>query len=223
MIITIDGPAASGKSAVAQRLARRMGFWFLNTGAMYRAIGLEAVREKIPLTDGSQIIAMANELKIDFDWLDTPPEVLINGWRPGGLLNLEEISAAASAVAKFTQVRDLMVAQQRRFGVERDNLVTEGRDQGSIVFPNAQVKFFLTADVKVRAKRRHKQLVEREIPADFDEVLRELTRRDKQDMTRPVGRLVKPDEAHVIDSSDIHDIDRVVDRIEQIARAVQAS
>jgi len=223
MIITIDGPAASGKSAVAQRLAGRLGFWFLNTGAMYRAIGLEAVRQKLSLTDGSTVIAMARELVIDFDWIDTPPEVLISGWRPGGLLNLEEIAAAASAVARFPEIRDIMVAQQRRFGVERDNLVTEGRDQGSIVFPNAQLKFYLTADVKVRATRRHKQLVSREIPADFDEVLLELTRRDANDTSRPVGRLVKPVEAHVIDSSETHDIDRVVDQFEQITKTIRAT
>ncbi len=223
MIITIDGPAASGKSAVAQRLAKRLGFWFLNTGAMYRAIGLEAIRQRIILTDGSRIIAMAQDMVIDFDWLDTPPEVLMNGWRPGGLLNLEEVSAAASSVAKFPEIRDLMVAQQRRFGTERDNLVTEGRDQGSIVFPEAQLKFYLTADVAVRAARRHKQLIAHEIPADFNEVLSELTRRDHQDTTRPVGRLIKPDGASVVDSSDVHDIERVVDQLEQVVRTVRAT
>lgn len=220
MIITIDGPGASGKSVVAQRLAERLqqGYRCLNTGAMYRAIGMMAQRECPHLDDDECIAAIAKRVRLDFDWEASPPVLIIDGVPAGTEVLGEEVATAASRIARVPAVREELVAQQARIGRQHPNLVSEGRDQGSIVFPNAPFKFFLTADVSIRARRRYEQLVRKNKPADEQVVFQDLMRRDHQDTTSEVGRLIVPDDAVLVDTTDIHSIDEVA---EEMLRVIQ--
>jgi CMP/dCMP kinase len=234
MIITIDGPAGSGKSHVASELARRLGngYQCLNTGATYRAIAMLSIRhgalklgdwagDTPDQVDQFDVIALARETRLDFDWSHTPPMLMING-KPTSKDELEtdDISRAASDVARIPQVRQILVEQQREIGRRYPNLISEGRDQGSIVFRDAGKKFFLTAMVTVRATRRfvqqweswkHPENMHRQKRPEYFEVLFDLIRRDHQDTTSKYGRLVVPDDSFIIDSGDIDGVDKVVD------------
>lgn len=228
MLITIDGPAASGKSAVAETLARRLGdaYRCLNTGAMYRGVAWLALRhELLKLTpddarlDEAGLIGMASKLKIDFDWNSRPPRLLIDSKEiTEAELADEAVSRGASRVARVQPLRDILVRQQREIGKARPTLVSEGRDQGSVVFPDAPIKFFLTARVDVRATRRFVQAWKnweahssRSTRPDYMDILGELIRRDHADTTSPFGRLVIPENAIVVDSTDIEGVEKVVD------------
>ncbi len=156
IIVTIDGPAGTGKSSVARAVAARLGFDFLDTGAMYRAIGLEAIRREADLDDPRELAFVAQHCRIEFVWDKDPPGVLLNGEPVGHLLRGGDATRAASYVATVPEIRQRLVEQQREIGhnFRRAGLVTEGRDQGSVVFPDAAVKVFLTADPAERARRR---------------------------------------------------------------------
>src|SRR5947208_6805049 len=136
MIITIDGPAGTGKSTVAQSVAERLGFDFLDTGAMYRAVGLAALRRQANLEDPRELSFVAKHSRIEFDWTRHPPGLVLNGEPVGHLLRGSDATRAASYVAVVPAIREQLVAQQRQIGQERGDLVTAGRDQGSVVFPN---------------------------------------------------------------------------------------
>ena len=228
MIITIDGPGASGKSVIAQRLAERLqdGYRCLNTGAMYRAVGMIALTECPDLADDC-VAAVAGRTRLDFDWEATPPTLLVDGRRLESERELlsEGVANAASQVARVPGVREVLIAQQVRIGRSKPNLVSEGRDQGSVVFPDAPVKFFLTADVRTRARRRLAQLIRKGKAGRDDEasVTRDLERRDHQDMTSDVGRLIVPDDAQVIDSTHIHTVDEVAEAMLTIIRVRPAA
>jgi cytidylate kinase len=190
MIITIDGPGASGKSVVAQRLAERLqsGYRCLNTGAMYRAVGVIAARRcGDALEDIDCIARVTRELRIDFDWDASPPTLMIDGSPADADVHNDTAATYASRVARIPAVREELVAQQARIGRQMPMLVSEGRDQGSIVFPQAPFKFFLTADVSVRARRRYEQLVRKGRAADPETVLEELIRRDPPGHDEPRG------------------------------------
>ena len=218
MIITIDGPAGTGKSTVAREVAERLSFDFLDTGAMYRAVALEALRRRTDLGDARGLGFVARLCRIAFDWTKRPPVLLLNGEPVGQLLRGSEVTSAASHVAAVPAVREQLVAQQQRIGAEHDNLVTEGRDQGTVVFPAAELKFYLDATVAERARRRLAQLRARGEMASADEVLREIIERDNRDSTRSVGPLTVPPGAEVIETTDLSQ-QQVVDRIVARARA----
>jgi cytidylate kinase len=201
MVITIDGPAGTGKSTVALALAERLGFDFLDTGAMYRAIGLEALRRNASLEDPRELAYIARHVKIDFDWSNHPPDVVVNGDSVGHLLRGGDATRAASYVAVVPAIREMLVAQQRQIGAERKNLVTEGRDQGSVVFPQASFKFYLDASPAERARRRVAQLRARGEIVDYKEILGQIVARDTRDATRSVGPLAIPTDAEVIDTT----------------------
>jgi cytidylate kinase len=218
VIITIDGPAGTGKSSVALAVAERLGFDFLDTGAMYRAIGLEALRREAKLEDVRELTFIARHVKIEFDWSKHPPTVKLNGDHVAHLLRSGEVTKAASYVAVVPAIRELLVAQQRQIGKERGNLVTEGRDQGSIVFPHAELKIYLDATPQERAKRRVAQLRARGEIVDYNEILDQIIARDDRDSKRAVGPLAIPRDARVIDTTSLTQ-DQVVDRIVQRAKA----
>ena len=217
MIITIDGPAGTGKSTVARAVAEALGLNFLDTGAMYRAIGLEALRRNANLEDARELAYIARHVKIEFDWAERPPEVLLNGEPVGHLLRGGEATRAASYVAAVPAVRELLVRQQQQIGRERPDLVTEGRDQGSVVFPKAELKFYLDASPAERARRRVAQLRRRGEVVDYAQVLDQIVARDTRDSGRAVGPLVVPKDAEVIDTTELTE-DEVVGRIVQRAR-----
>jgi CMP/dCMP kinase len=217
MVITIDGPAGTGKSTVAQALAQRLGFDFLDTGAMYRAVGLEALRRNANLEDPRELAFIARHARIDFDWSKHPPLVMLNNDVVGHLLRGGEATRAASYVAVVPEIRRMLVAQQQRIGVERENLVTEGRDQGTVVFPQAEFKFYLDASPQERARRRAAQLRARGEIVDVSEILNQIVTRDTRDASRSVGPLAIPPDADVIDTTGLSQqqvVDRMVSRIQ---------
>jgi cytidylate kinase len=218
MVITIDGPAGTGKSTVALAVAERLGFDFLDTGAMYRAVGLEALRRQANLEDPRELAFIARHVKIEFDWTRHPPGVILNGEPVGHLLRGVDATRAASYVAVVPAIREMLVQQQRRIGSEHRNIVSEGRDQGSIVFPDAAFKFYLDATPAERARRRAAQLRARGEIVDPNDILGQIQARDRRDATRAVGPLSIPKDAIVMDTTDLSQ-DQVVDRI---VRTVQA-
>src|ERR1019366_6383215 len=171
MIITIDGPAGTGKSTVALAVAERLSFDFLDTGAMYRALGLAAIRRQADLEDARALAYVARNARLEFDWSTHPPKLLLNDEPVGHLLRAGDATRAASYIAVVPSIREMMVAQQRKIGQERGNIVTEGRDQGTVVFPQAELKIYLDADPHERARRRVAQLRSRGEIVDFNEVL----------------------------------------------------
>jgi len=201
MVITIDGPAGTGKSSVALAAAQRLGFAFLDTGAMYRAVGLAAIRRNANLEDQRELIYIARHARIEFDWSRHPPGVLLNGEPVGHMLRGSDATRAASYVAVVPQIRQMLVDQQREIGQKLGNLVTEGRDQGSVVFPRAEFKFYLDAKPEERAKRRVTQLRQRGEIVDYQEILSQIVARDHRDASRKVGPLAVPDDARVIDTT----------------------
>ncbi|HRK29730.1 MAG TPA: (d)CMP kinase [Tepidisphaeraceae bacterium] len=203
MIITIDGPAGTGKSSVALEVARVLGFDFLDTGAMYRAIGLAALRREIDLDDKRELAFVAVHSRIWFDWSKRPPAVMLNGEAVTHLLRSGEATRAASYVAVVPAIREMLVRQQQAIGRERANLVTEGRDQGTIVFPEAEFKYYLDAKPEERARRRTAQLRARGEIVDPTEILNQIVTRDKRDREREVGPLSIPKDARIIDTTTI--------------------
>ena len=212
MVITIDGPAGTGKSTVARVVAERLGYDFLDTGAMYRAIGYEAIRREANLDDARELAFICKHCHIEFEWEKHPPGVLLNGVQVGHLLRSGEATRAASYVAVVPAIREMLVEQQRRIGMEHGNIVTEGRDQGSVVFPDAAFKFYLDASPAERARRRVAQLRARGEIVDYQEILDQIMDRDQRDQSRTVGPLAIPRGAEVIDTTDLSQ-DEVVERI----------
>src|SRR5205823_2956766 len=222
MVITIDGPAGTGKSSVALAAAKRLGFAFLDTGAMYRAVGLAAIRRETNLDDQRELTFIARHSRIEFDWSRHPPGVLLNGEPVGHLLRGSDATRAASYVAVVPAIREMLVQQQREIGKKLGSLVTEGRDQGSVVFPNADVKFYLDATPQERARRRVAQLRARGEVVDYNEILSSIVSRDHRDASRTVGPLAIPRDAIVIDTTPLTE-DEVVDRIVEEVHARQAA
>lgn len=196
MIVTIDGPAGSGKSTAARALAARLGFEFLDTGAMYRAAAVAVVRRGIDPADGAAVELVLAGLRVEL----FGARVVLNGEDVTDTIRTPEMQRGASQVAVVPAVRRVMVAEQRRLAVGR-SIVTEGRDQGSFVFPNAGCKFFLTADPRVRAERRLRELRSRGQRLDFETVLAEQEERDRRDSTRADSPLTRPADAVVIDTT----------------------
>jgi cytidylate kinase len=224
MIITIDGPAGTGKSTVAQSVAQRLGFNFLDTGAMYRAVGLEALRRNANLQDARELAFIAEHCRIEFEERAQPPGVLLNGHPVGHLLRGKEVTAAASYVAVVPAIRAQLVKQQREIGGRWKDLVTEGRDQGTVVFPDAALKFFLDATPQERAKRRVAQHRLRGEFVDYQEILSGIIARDERDRNRPVGALKPAADARVIDTTSLtlpQVIDLIVAHAQQPGRAPQ--
>lgn len=201
MVITIDGPAGTGKSSVAQRVAERLGFDFLDTGAMYRAVGLAALRRAVNPSDEIAVAQVAGACSISFNWGQHPPAVLLDGEDVAHLVRGSDATRAASVVAQFPAVRAVLVREQQRMGREHGQLVTEGRDQGTVVFPWAALKIYLDATPEERARRRAVQLRSRGESPDQEEILREIVERDRRDASRSVGPLAVPQGAIVIDTT----------------------
>src|SRR4051794_10776071 len=183
MIITIDGPAGAGKSSIASRLAERLGFAFLDTGAMYRAVALAAVRSGLGARDEEAIATLVESMTIEFDGKRT----LLDGEDVSAAIRTVEVSAAVHLAADNLAVRRRLVELQRQIAAGRD-IVTEGRDQGTVAFPRADCKIFLTASREERARRRFEELSNRGEIVTFDDVLVQQGERDRRDEARPVGR-----------------------------------
>jgi CMP/dCMP kinase len=217
IVITIDGPAGTGKSTVARLLAQRLALDFLDTGAMYRAAALIAILRAIPPSDHLALVAAVEQADLRFDWSLDPPELLVFGDPVGNRIRRADVTAVVSPIAGIPALRRHMVARQRHIASLHPRLVTEGRDQGSVVFPEAKVKFYLDASPEVRARRRAAQLAAAGLSADEARLLEEITQRDRSDMGRSDGPLIRPQGAIVLDTSPLS-MEQVVDELERIVR-----
>lgn len=200
LIIAIDGPVGSGKSTVARRVAELLGYTHLDSGAMYRAVGLKALRAGVPLDSPDRLSELAEAARIDLVSRDAKLRVLLDGEDVTEAIRAPEVSHAASVVAVVPGVRHPMVAEQRRAG-EQGGVVMEGRDIGSVVFPHADLKIFLDASPEVRASRRQRELQEKGEPREFERVLAEVHERDQRDRERKMSPLVRAADAVVVDNT----------------------
>ena len=202
MIITIDGTAGSGKSTVARELARRLGIQFLDTGATYRAATLNALKCNVDLSDTESLVKNLSSMSLQISPSADGTGVSLNGQDVTNDIRSEEVSRNVHYVASSAEARNILVTLQRKIGLSMGDFVTEGRDQGSVVFPNADKKFYLDADPETRTLRRCKQLNIND-QDEINRVLQEIIKRDQRDRNRSVGPLVIPEGAIILDSTNI--------------------
>ncbi len=209
--IAIDGPAGAGKSTIAKKIAKKKGYIYVDTGAMYRAMALYLLREKIQPSETDKIEKKCDDADITIGYENGEQVVYLNGENVNGLIRTEEVGNMASASSPNPKVRKKLVELQQKLAADR-NVVMDGRDIGTCVLPHAQVKVYLTADSRVRAERRYKELLEKGTECDLDKIEKDIIERDHQDMTRKISPLQQAKDAVLIDSSDMT-IDEVADKI----------
>ena len=211
-VLTIDGPSGSGKGTISRAVAERLGWHYLDSGALYRAVGLAAAWEGIDLSDAEAVAQCAARTEIRFETQGAgEPHVIVNGKDATRQLRMETAGAAASANAAHPPVRAALVDLQHRFR-RAPGLVADGRDMGTVIFPDAPYKVFLTASAEERAKRRHKQLKEKGVSVNLDSLLHEIAARDERDAGRAVAPLKPADDAVVVDSTGTP-ITEVIERV----------
>jgi len=217
--IAMDGPVGAGKSSVADAVAKRLGILHLDTGAMYRALGLKALRDGIDLQDEEKIDALCEGLKLDVRVGENGQETLLDGENVSGLIRTPEVSMAASTVSRYARVRKRMVKLQQELAASRD-MILDGRDICTTVLPDADLKIYLTASAEERALRRWKEMRERGDTDSYEEVLSQVRERDEQDMNRPVEPLRQAEDAVLLDSTNLT-FEQVIDRIAEMAEDVR--
>lgn len=214
--VAIDGPAGSGKSTVAKELAAQLGFIYVDTGAMYRGIGYACIKNNTNTDNTEEVANLAQNLKIEICYIDAKQRILVDGVDITEEIRTQQVADAASAVAKIQRVREILVTLQRRIA-ENNSVIMDGRDIGTNVLPDAQVKIYLDADVAERAKRRCGELTEKGIENDFYKVLDEIMARDKQDKEREFNPLTIADDAIVIDTTSMK-ISMVKEKIAELIK-----
>lgn len=212
MIITIDGPAASGKSTAARLLARKLGASFLDTGAMYRAVTLAAMQAEVDMTDQDKLLGVMETSEFQFSLRDGKMVVCINGIDVTGLIRQPQITANARYVASSPKAREKLVQMQRQFAAGRQKIVTEGRDQGTVAFSDADIKFYLIADPIERARRRQAELRAKGGDQSLEQIQNAIEERDKSDENRTVGPLRPAEDAIVVDTTDLS-IEEVIEKL----------
>ncbi len=201
-VLTIDGPSGAGKGTISRIVARRMGWHYLDSGALYRAVGVAASWADIDTSDASALVRCTFDTPVQFVEQGEAMRVMVNGTDATDELRLETTGALASAIAAIPEVRAALKERQRAFR-ELPGLVADGRDMGTVIFPDASYKVFLTASAEERAERRHKQLKDKGVSVNFDDLLREIMARDARDAQRTVAPLKPADDAVLIDTTGI--------------------
>ncbi len=217
--IAIDGPAGAGKSTIARRTAANLGYIYVDTGALYRAVGVSVLRRGLDTTDAKAVAQVLNEIKIELKFVDGVQHVFLNGEDVSTDIRLPEASMAASNVSAIPAVRAFLFDLQKSIAAN-SNCIMDGRDIGTVVLPDAQLKVFLTASAEVRAKRRYDELVVKGTPVEFNELLEEIKLRDHNDSTRAIAPLKQADDAVLVDSSDMT-IDEVCETLEKLVREIK--
>ena len=210
--IAIDGPSAAGKSTIAKLLAKKLGYAHLDTGAMYRCVGYHADRIHVSLDDEDALAAMTAAMQIRFD---SEGRVFLNGEDVSSAIREIRVSLLASRISVYPRVRQLLVDMQRQMAAEK-GIIMDGRDIGTVVLPDAELKIFMVASVEARARRRYQEYVDKHIEADYQRICEDIQKRDDQDMHRAASPLRKAADAHEIDTSDMS-IPEVCDAIMKLA------
>lgn len=219
LIVAIDGPAGSGKSTSAKLVAQKLGYLYIDTGAMYRAVTFLAIQNNV-LNNYDAVIKIAQTSKINLKFLNGITQVSVDGVNITDNIRTAEVNSKVSEVSKIKEVREALVAQQREMAMKDGGIVMEGRDIGTVVFPNADVKIFLTATIEQRAKRRAKEYEEKGVEVSVDDVKNNLVKRDQIDSTREVSPLSKATDAIVVDTSKVtiqEQVDIILEKIRIIA------
>ena len=211
MNVAIDGPAGAGKSTIAKAIAKKLGYVYVDTGAMYRAMALYFLRSNISKDDEAKISSVVDDINVSIKYEDGAQHVILNGEDVTGLIRTEEVGNMASATSVYGPVRTKLVALQQELAKTTD-VIMDGRDIGTVVLPNADVKIFLTASVECRAKRRYNELVEKGQEADFDKIAKDIEERDYRDSHREISPLKQAEDAILVDSSEMT-IEEVVNTI----------
>jgi CMP/dCMP kinase len=202
IVVAIDGYSSCGKSTLAKALAKKLHFIYIDSGAMYRAVTLYFLRNNIDLTDHAQIAAALKNIHLNFHSRDYQTHILLNDEEVSDEIRLMPVTENVSTIAALHEVRVEMVRQQQRMGKSK-NIIMDGRDIGTVVFPHAQVKLFMTADPKIRAERRYKEVVIKEPHITLEEVFESLAHRDYQDTTRAESPLTRAEDAIILDNTDL--------------------
>lgn len=216
--IAIDGPAGAGKSTIAKRVSKELGFIYVDTGAMYRAIAVYMLENGVDIHDDASVKAACGQIRITLGYEDGEQQVYLNERNVTGLLRTEEVSRIASVTSANPAVRETLLDLQREMAA-KENVLMDGRDIGTQVLPNAQLKIYLTASVQTRAKRRYLEEQEKGSGCTYEEIRRDIEERDARDMSRKIAPLKKAEDAILLDSSEMT-IDEVVEEIKKHYREV---
>ena len=214
--IAIDGPAGAGKSTIAKKLAKELGYVYVDTGAMYRAIAYYFLQNQVDVNDEEAIASACPNVNVTIAYQNGDQQVLLNGENVNGVIRKEEVGKTASTTSVYPVVRAKLMDLPRELAM-KENVIMDGRDIGTVVLPNADVKIFLTASSKVRANRRYDELTEKGVECDFDEIEKDIIDRDYRDMHRETAPLKQAEDAILLDSSEL-DIDGVVNRMKGIIK-----
>lgn len=209
--VAIDGPAGAGKSTIAKKVAKKMNYIYVDTGAMYRTMALACIREGVACDDENSVVNVCKDVDVSIEYKDGEQIVLLNNENVNGLIRTEEVGNMASTISAYKAVREKLLELQRNLAKKND-VIMDGRDIGTFVLKDAFVKIYLTASSRIRAQRRCLELKERGIDVDIDEVEKDIIDRDYRDMHREISPLTQAEDAVLVDSSEIT-IDEVVDKI----------
>ena len=217
--IAIDGPGGAGKSSVARAVAKELGIIYVDTGALYRTIGVYMLENDIPTSDEEQVSLQLPNIKLELKFIDGAQVIMLNGTAVGDEIRTPEASMAASAVSALAPVREFLLKTQRSIA-EENSVIMDGRDIGTVILPNAEVKIFLTASAEARAQRRYKELCAKGIETTYEKVYEEMVERDKNDSTRAIAPCVPADDAVLLDNSDL-DFDGTVKKVLDIIHSTE--
>lgn len=213
--IAIDGPAGAGKSTIARKVAAELSIIYVDTGAMYRAIGAYAIRKGVDTKDAESVAALLPEISLELSYSEEQGQrIFLNGEDVSTEIRLPEMGMAASNVSAIPDVRAFLLEQQRSMA-KRQSVIMDGRDIGTVVLPDAEVKIFLTASPEERARRRWKEFNEKGLPDTYEEILADVIRRDEQDMNRPIAPLKQADDAVLLDSTELN-FAQTVEKVKEI-------